>query len=157
MSIEGHIQVAVDFNDSDSVDSCDTLKKIRIASNDTFSTNKVAIVTGTVGTVAATFAWTAPGYIGSDGEAVTFLSENTVDGLAFMAEPHGTLSLQTIAACPVTPIGKSFKIASEDGRVAMTQLGRRTGNTFGGLTINVQVDDDRTTKTASYAFVMWGY
>ena len=157
MSIDGHVQVAVDFNDSDTATACDTLKKIRLASNDTFSTNKVAIVTGTCGTAAATFAWTAPGYVGSDGEAVEFSSENTVDGIAFIAEPYGTLSLETQAACPVTPESKSFKIASENGRVAMTQLARRTGSTLGGLTINVFVDSSRTQETASYAFVMWGY
>ena len=157
MSIEGHVQVAVDFNDADTASACDTLKKIRLASNSTYSTNKVAIVTGTCGTAAVTFAWTSPGYVGADGQAVEFSTENTIDGIAFVAEPYGILSLQTPSACPVTPEGKSFKIASEDGRVAMTQLGRKTGNTLGGLTINVFVDTSRTQETASYAFVMWGH
>lgn len=157
MSVSGHCQVAVDFSDTGSATAVDTLKKIRIASNDTFSTNKVAIVTGTCGTSASTFAWTAPGYTAADGEAVEFTTENTVDGIAFIAEPYGILSLETGAACPVTPGGKSFKIASEDNRVAMTQLGKRSGFTLGGLTINVFVDSSRSQQTASYAFVMWGY
>lgn len=160
MSVEGHIQVAIDFNDVAEGDGLDTLKKVRLASSDSFSTNKISVVTGTCGTAASTFSFTQLGYFGADGEEVTYTTERTVDGVAFQAEPYATLTLETTAACPITPQGKSFKIASADNRVAMTQIGKKSGTTLGGLTLKVfvePVDSARTATAATYAIAVWGY
>jgi hypothetical protein len=150
MSVEGSVQVAVDWHDSADTTNLDTLKKIRLSKNDTYSGTKVAIVTGTCGTAASTFAWTSCGYVAADGSTVSFLNENSVDGIAFVADPYGVLTVGDPA------LSKGFKICSEDSGVAMSQPARRVGETIGGLAISVFVDSSRSQTTAAFAFVMWG-
>lgn len=88
MSIDGHVQIAIDFNDSDSDSSCDTLKKIRLSSSNAVTAGKVAIASGTVGTAVISFGpIEAGGFLdGYRDAAGDFVAFESITGFAFQSD-----------------------------------------------------------------------
>ena len=72
MSIEGSISVSFDFNDTASSSGVDTLKKVRLTSNESIVAGKVAVLSGTVGTTVQNIDLTSLDYRDASGELVTF-------------------------------------------------------------------------------------
>lgn len=74
MTIEGRIAIDASFSDSTSSSGVQSLKRISLTSTDSYSTGKVAVLTGTVGTAAVTLAMYPTTYKDSSGDAVSFTS-----------------------------------------------------------------------------------
>jgi hypothetical protein len=74
MSIDGRIAIDVDFSDLTTSSGVQSLKKITLTDTTSYTTGKVAIVTGTVGTAAVSVAVTPSNYKDSSGAAVSFAS-----------------------------------------------------------------------------------
>lgn len=74
MSIEGRIAVDVGFSDSTTGTGSQSLKRITLASTDSYTTGKVAVVSGTCGTSAVSVSVAPSAYIDATGSAVSFSS-----------------------------------------------------------------------------------
>jgi len=81
MSLQGTISVNALFHDKDGTAS---LKIVSLKSSDEYTTGKVAVVSGTVGTNAATIYHSNTSYKDASGSAVSFA---TVHRIAFSATP----------------------------------------------------------------------
>jgi hypothetical protein len=148
MSVEGSISVAVDFNDTYEETAVDVLKKVRLESQDAYTTGKVAIVSGTCSTTATVINALAPGYIGPNGEAVTF---SAVSRIGFIAN----------ARANVTGTGalNSLKLSSQNNRVAISEIPEGTTGGGGGPTYDLYVARSLglfESGTASYTVFIYG-
>jgi len=156
MAVSGTINVNASFIETLSETSCETERKLSLASANVPASSKVAIVSGTCGTSAATLTFLSPGYTDPNGDAVTFSGINTVDGVAFVADTKATLvCLNESAGSPIAEVGHSFKVSSQDGVVAMTAVPKRSGGILGELTMNIFCQNVSVT-TANYSLLMWG-
>jgi len=156
MAVSGTINVNAAFLETLSETSCETERKLGLASANVPASSKVAIVSGTCGTSATTLTFLAPGYTDTNGDAVTFSGINTVDGVAFVADTKATLvCLNASAGSPVAEAGHSFKVSSQDNIVAITAVPRRSGGILGDLTMNIFCQNVSVT-TANYSLLMWG-
>ena len=72
MSIEGRIAIDVNFADSSDATGVQSLKKISLVDTSSYSSGKVAIVTGTCGTAAVSIALAPTSYRDSSGSGVWF-------------------------------------------------------------------------------------
>lgn len=72
MTLEGRIAVDVSFSDSTSSAGVQALKRLSLTSTDAYSSGKVAVLTGTVGTAAVTLTMNPTTYKDSSGAAVAF-------------------------------------------------------------------------------------
>jgi len=133
MAIDGRITVDVLFHDTDGTAS---LKVVSLEDSTEYTSGKVAIVTGTVGTAAATVDPSATGYIDASGTEVTLQPES----VALSASP----SACTYQEDPEVG-GFLFRICSENGRVAITSIDNSEP-------LRVQT----TAGTASYTLVLYG-
>jgi hypothetical protein len=154
MSADGFASVTVDYNDITNGEYLDTLKKIRISSNESTAGGLVAIATGTAGTTAVTLDLFSLGYTDSNGDAVTFSSEAYIDGVAFAADPHGTVSICPSSGAIATQGGRSFKMGSVDNSVAVSKI-PGSGFTVGGLDVRI-VSEASPVSTITYTVVVWG-
>jgi hypothetical protein len=128
MSVEGSISVAVDFNDTASDEGLEVLKKIRLSSNDAYTAGKVAIVSGTCSTTAAVINVLNPGYIGADGEEMSFSSVHRIGLIANeRANATGSNGLH------------SLKISSQNNRVAISEIPEGVAAGGGGPTYELSI------------------
>lgn len=74
MTIEGRIAVDVGFSDSTSASSVQSLKRIALTSTDSYTSGKVAVISGTAGTAAVSVAVAPTTYRDSAGSLVSFSS-----------------------------------------------------------------------------------
>jgi hypothetical protein len=128
MSVEGSISVAVDFNDTYEETAVNVLKKIRLESQDAYTTGKVAIVSGTCSTTATVINALSPGYIGPNGEAVTF---SAVSRIGFIANPRANATGSSGL--------RGLKICSQNNRVAISEIPEGTVSSGGGPTYELSI------------------
>ena len=156
MAVSGTINVAASFLETLSETSCETERKLAISSANIPASSKVALVSGTCGTVATTLTFLSPGYTDANGDAVEFSGINTVDGVAFVADTKATLvCLNESAPLPIAETGHTFKIDSQDSVVAVTAVPNRSGGILGELTTKIFCDSG-TVASANYSLLMWG-
>jgi hypothetical protein len=82
MTIEGRIAVDVSFADKADGTNVQSLKRISIADATSYTTGKVAIVTGTCGTAQVSIDFSPSTYRNAEGNVVSF---STVKRIAFSA------------------------------------------------------------------------
>lgn len=134
MSIEGRIAIDVSFSDSTSASGVQSLKRIALTSTDSYSTGKVAVLTGTVGTAAVTLAVAPSVYRDASGAFVSF---STITRVAYKSSGATTLSdLSTDAV-----------MKSDADAVAVTAM---AGNQGDGLSIAAG------SGTSTYTVVIYG-
>ena len=134
MSIEGRIAVDVSFADSATSSGVQSLKRITLTSTDSYTTGKVALVSGTCGTAAVAVAVAPSTYSDSSGFAVSFA---TVTRFAFAAS----------AAAVCSEVAGAGVAVSGGSRVSVSDS--RSGGTAG---FNVSA----YSGTASYTLVVYG-
>lgn len=139
MAIDGRINVDVLFHDTDGTAS---LKVVSLEDSAAYTTGKVAIVTGTVGTAVSTIyeAGVPTTYKDSAGNAVTFTSGPSVTRLAFSSDKRVEFFVSASDA----------RLSSENNRVAMTCL---LGGGADAITAQAMTG---TAGTASYTLVLYG-
>ena len=133
MAINGRINVDVLFHDTDGTTS---LKVVSLDDSTEYTTGKVAVVSGTVGTAAVLVQTQPTTYKNAAGEFVSF---SNVSRIAFAA---------TGKRLNCSDVNDTF-IDSVDGYVATTLVSLPGGDTFA-------VSPDVTAGTASYTLVMYG-
>ena len=134
MSIEGRIAVDVSFADLATSSGVQSLKRITLTSTDSYTTGKVALVSGTCGTAAVAVAVAPSTYSDSSGSAVSFA---TVTRFAFAAS----------AAAVCSEVAGAGVAVSGGSRVSVSDS--RSGGTAG---FNVSA----YSGTASYSLVIYG-
>lgn len=155
MAVSGTINMNVSALEETASEGVETQRKISLSSAATFAAgSKVAVISGTCGTTKVKVDLLAPGYTAADGTDVTFTSESTISGIAFAAEPRATMAVANTSGDGIFLGGRTVKIGSQDGFVAMTQIPGH-GGVLGGLSINVYTDDIIPT-TSAYTVVVWG-
>lgn len=134
MSIEGRIAVDASFSDLTTGTNLQSLMRLALTSTDSYTSGKVALITGTCGTAAVTIGVAPTTFRDSSGSLVTFSS---VSRFAFAAS--------AAAVCSETAgVGKAISSANS---ISVTDS--RNGNTFG---FSVQT----YSGTASYTIVIVG-
>lgn len=136
MSMQGRIAVDVSFADSDTSTGVQSLKKISLVDSTSYTTGKVAYVTGTVGTAAVTVyssGTTTPSYRDASGSIVSF---SNISRVALLGTP----------AVEVLEPGLARVQARSSGELAVVSCFESPG------TINVVSDSG----TASYTLVLYG-
>jgi hypothetical protein len=134
MSIEGRIAIDVSFFDKADSEGVQSLKKISLVDTTSYSSGKVAIITGVAGTTTAAIATAPTVYKDSTGAAVSF---STIERVAFSATPGATLDTGQRVS------GGDNVISSRNGQVTVVDV--------------PSVDLVYTTAgTASYTLVLYG-
>lgn len=133
MPIDGRINVDVLFHDTDGTTS---LKVVSLEDSTAYTTGKVAIVTGTVGTAGVVIQTQPTTYKDASGGAVSF---STVSRIAFAASGK---------RCSFN-YDNAVRVDSNNGQVAVTLVDILGGDT-------ASVEPDVTAGTASYTLVMYG-
>jgi hypothetical protein len=133
MTIDGRINVDVLFHDTDGTTS---LKVVSLEDSIAYTTGKVAIVTGTVGTASITIAIPPTAYKDASGIASTMTLPSRV---AFSATGSNRVQLTDADA---------LSLFSKDGSVSVSDKAATTDN------LSVQVTG--TSGTASYTLVLYG-
>jgi hypothetical protein len=131
MAIDGRINVDVLFHDTDGTTS---LKVVSLEDSAAYTTGKVAIVTGTVGTTEVSVSISPGTYRDASGAIVNFTS---VSRFAFAATPGGIASKE----------GDDAKVVSRDGQVAIASPLYSSADAFFVYSI---------AGTASYTLVLYG-
>jgi hypothetical protein len=140
-SVRGTISVDVAFTDSTTVSGAQSLKTIVLRDATEYTTGKVAIVTGTVGTGVVTIQTSPSQYLDASGENVDF---DTDDGfirrIAFQA------------------IGTRCKLDFQGGDLAYSSGAVSVIDTLGVVSGGdaLTITRDTTAGTASYTLVMYG-
>jgi hypothetical protein len=134
MSIEGRIAIDVSFSDSTTSSGVQSLKKLSLGDTTSYTTGKVAIVTGTCGTTSDNVAISPSSYRDSAGNLVTFASVNRI---AFAANPQSKCF----------PTGQDELLVSSSNRVAVTDIQNA---------VVFEVARIGTAGTASYTLVLYG-
>lgn len=132
MNIEGRIAIDVSFADSATSDGVQSLKKISLTDTTSYTTGKVAIVTGTCGTAAVAIAPSATGYKDANGNEVDLIPTR----LAFSATPAAYLNANDTGE----------RVYSSNGKIAVSET--RNGDD--------SLDVFTTAGTASYTLVLYG-
>ena len=138
MSIEGRIAVDVSFADSAASAGVQSLKKITLTDTTPYTTGKVAIVTGTVGTAQVSVNTAPTTYRDASG---AFISFSNISRVAFSAS--GSQVVEVLS----NDSGRSLA-ASMSSMVAVGSC-----NVSGSLDIQFS---NATAGTASYTLVLYG-
>jgi len=134
MSIEGRIAVDVSFADKAASGGVDSLKKLTLTDTTSYTSGKVALVTGTCGTASVNVAIAPSVYQDSAGNLVSFSS---ISRIAFSANP--------LSKC--FPTGEDELIVSSNNRVSVTDIQNA---------VVFEVARVGTAGTASYTLVLYG-
>jgi hypothetical protein len=138
MSVRGTIAVDVAFTDSTTTASSSSLNTITLRDATEYTTGKVAIVTGTVGTTQVSVNTTPTTYRDASG---AFISFSNISRVAFSAS--GSQVVEVLS----NDSGRSLA-ASMSSMVAVASC-----NVFGSLDIQFPT---ATAGTAFYTLVMYG-
>ena len=130
MAIDGRINVDVLFHDTDGTAS---LKVVSLENGTNYSTGKVAVVTGTVGTAQVTINTSPSTYRDSSGALISFSS---ISRFAFAAS----------AASICQGTSQDELLRSDAGRVGVTDASNPSGFSVAKLTAG----------TAAYTLVIYG-
>jgi hypothetical protein len=136
MSIEGRIAVDVSFADSATSSGVQSLKKISLTDTTSYTTGKVAIVTGTIGTAITNINFSSVSYKNASGSDVSF---SKVQRIAFSATPLAFLD-------SAAAVGGGDNVLVSQHNEATLVDGREGG----------QVSIYTTSGTASYTLVLYG-
>lgn len=141
MSIEGLISTSVLFHDKDGTT---TIKVVNLSSVKGYTTGKVAIVSGTIGTSLATIECSPmnPEYLDAAGDNVSF---GTVTRVAFQSDRLIRVEGGTVASAQ--------KIVESDGDVSVSRFVSSGGFGSGPL---IYLQPGYTSGTASYSIVIYG-
>jgi len=134
MSIEGRIAIDVNFADSSDATGVQSLKKISLVDTSSYSSGKVAILTGTAGTTTAAISTAPTVYNDASGAAVSF---STIQRVAFAATPAASIDTAQRVS------GGDNVISSRNGQVTIVDVPAVT---------RVYT----TAGTASYTLVLYG-
>ena len=107
MSIDGSISVTFDFNDTATSDGVDSLKKVRLASNEVITAGSVAVLSGTASTTVQNIDLTSLAYRDAAGDLVTF---TTIDRIAIQSPQSIYIELVDVGT----------KIHSDDDKVSVS-------------------------------------
>jgi len=134
MNIEGRIAIDVNFADSATSDGVQSLKKISLTDTTSYTTGKVMVVTGTVGTTATAISYAPSTYRDASGNVVSL---NSISRIAFAATP--------LAYVDATPPGSAADavVGSKNNSVAV-------------LDAEAVAYVYTTAGTASYTLVLYG-
>jgi hypothetical protein len=146
MSVEGSISVAVDFNDTSDGEGVDTLKKIRLASIDTYTTGKVAVVSGTCGTALVVISGAPSSYEDASGSAVNFTSGIT--RVAFSSSDGAVLEAES--ASPFSDL--LVRLHSQQDRVCVTD----TLGAIQSVGVKAQLSSPKTGDVSDYTIILYG-
>lgn len=135
-NVRGRIAIDVQFADSTASGGVQSLKTLTLQDATEYTSGKVAIVTGTVGTAAVVVQTQPTTYKNATGEFVSFESMSRI---AFAA---------TGKLCNCGDVNE-MSIASNNGHVAATLVNLPGGDTF-------VVTPDQPAGTASYTLVIYG-
>lgn len=134
MSIEGRIAVDASFSDLTTGTNLQSLMRLALTSTDSYTSGKVALITGTCGTATVSISLAPTTFRDSSGSLVSF---TTVTRFAFAAS--------AIAYATESP---AAKVLSSGGRVGVSDTLITTPST-----ISVAL---ATTATASYSLLVVG-
>lgn len=126
MSIEGRIAVDVSFADSATSSNVQSLKKISLVDTTSYTTGKVAILTGTVGTAGVNIAIPFAAYKDAAGNASTLTLPSRV---AFSATGSNLVELTDANALSLFSKGGSVSVS--DMQPADDNLAVRVAGTSG--------------------------
>lgn len=135
MSIEGRIAVDVGFSESTSASGVQSLKRIALTSTDSYSSGKVAVISGTASTQLATIPVNPSTFRDASGALVAFTS--SVSRVAFKSS--GPASVSDPSSGSVVPC--------DGNSVAVFSI---TGNSGDDLQIQ------SASGTVSYTIVIYG-
>jgi hypothetical protein len=133
MAINGRINVDVLFHDTDGTTS---LKVVSLEDSTEYTTGKVAIVTGTVGTSAVAISTQPSSYKDASGSLVSF---NSVGRVVFLSSRN----------CLVQEIDTQSQVARSLGRITV-------GDCAPSLQQQFNIAPDFSAGTASYTLVLYG-
>lgn len=134
MTIEGRIAVDVGFSDSTSASSVQSLKRIALTSTDSYTSGKVAVISGTAGTAAVSVAVAPTTYRDSAGSFVSFSSITRV-------------VFKSTSAASLIDNATQNTISSDGNSVAVSSLAGNQGDAL-------QVQSG--SGTVSYTVVLYG-
>lgn len=136
MSIEGRVSVDVSFSDIDNSSNTQSLKRISLVDTTSYTTGKVAISSGTVGTSSVAISISPTTYRDASGAAVSFTS---LSRIAFAATPLAFLETgQALGGGDNVLASRSSQAIVADGEGAGVPLVYTTAG------------------TASYTLVLYG-
>ena len=135
-NVSGTISVNVEFRDTTTSTGVQSLKTVTLREATDYTTGKVAIITGTAGTAAATIVFNSTAYKNAAGSAVSF---SQVQRLAFSASP-----LCFLDAAAANGGGDNVLVSKQN---EATLIDARDGG---------QVLVYTTAGTASYTLVFYG-
>ena len=137
----GRIAVDVQFTDSTTSEGVQSLKSITLQDVTEYTTGKVAIVTGTMGTATVSVPRTAVPYLNSLGSQV---SMSEWSRLAFSSTAPAAVFFSTSFPAVAGP-------RSRDGQVALSTI--PSGFTASSF---ISILPDYTAGTSSYTLVLYG-
>ncbi len=141
MSIEGRIAVDVNFADSAAGGGSQSLKKIALTDTTPYTSGRVAVVTGTVGSASVSVQTSPSTYLDASGAAVDFdTDEGFIRRIAFQA------------------VGTRCKLDYQGGDLAYSSGAVSVIDTLGVVTGGdvLTIARDTTAGTASYTLVIYG-
>jgi hypothetical protein len=133
MAIDGRINVDVLFHDTDGTTS---LKVVSLEDSAAYTTGKVAIVTGTVGTASISISIPLTGYKDAAGNASTLQLPSRV---AFSATGSNPVRLQDV---------NTLSLQSSNGSVSVSEMEQADDS--------LTVSRTGTAGTASFTLVLYG-
>ena len=133
MAVSGTINVSMSFVDTATSSGVQSEKKASLSSADVYTSGKVAVVTGTVGTAVQNIDLTSLGYRDAAGNVVAI---SLVDQAGFVSENEAFLQFVDI----------DIKVHSTDNHMAVTCV-HNTDDT-----VNVYT----TSGTSSYTLLLFG-
>lgn len=133
MSLDGSVSVVFDFNETSSASGVDSLKKVRLASNESYTAGKIAVVSGTISTTIQNVDLTSLAYRDASGELVTFTN---IDRIALVSSRSAYVEL----------VDTGTKIHADDNKVSVTCV-HNTDDTLRVYT---------TSGTSSYTLALYG-
>jgi hypothetical protein len=140
-SVRGTIAVDVALTDSTSTSGGSSLNTLTLRNATEYTSGKVAIVSGTVGSGAVTIPRTAVGYVNSLGQSVSF---STIERVAIRASNPLTLYYRTAFPAVAGPSASGDRVA-----VADVPPSQQSQASFGLIL-------DSTSATASFTLVLYG-
>lgn len=133
MSLDGNVSVVFDFNETSSASGVDSLKKVRLASNESYTAGKIAVVSGTISTTVQNVDLTSLAYRDASGELVTFTN---IDRIALVSSRSAYVEL----------VDTGTKIHSDNSKVSVSCV-HNTDDTLRVYT---------TSGTSSYTLALYG-
>jgi hypothetical protein len=141
MSVSGRIAIDLEFTDRTSTAAGSSLNTITLRDATEYTTGKVAIVSGTVGSATVTIPRTAVAYVNSLGESVSF---STIERVAMRASSPLTLYYRTTFPSVAGPTASGDRVAVADVPTSL-----QSQSSFGLIL-------ETTSATASYTLVLYG-